>query len=119
VLEEEDVKVIFQRLQEGEKGAAIARDFAISQQSISAIKTGKSWGHVTGLGDPPDPRSRIVNSKLTEEQVLDIDSRLKAGEPIKTIAARYGVCYGTVREIKLGLSWAWLTGRQQEGNTND
>lgn len=48
VLTREDVEVINLRLQEGEKGAVIARDFAVSQQSISAIKTGESWGWLTG-----------------------------------------------------------------------
>lgn len=119
VLDEEDVMVIFQRLQDGERGAVIARDFAISQQSVSAIKTGKVWGHVTGLGEPLDPRSRITNSKLTEADVLVIDSRLRAGESVTPIAADYGVCYQTVRDIKLGISWAWLTGRDQEGSTNE
>lgn len=48
VLTAEDVLVINERLQEGEKGAVIARDFAISQQSVSSIKTGETWNWLTG-----------------------------------------------------------------------
>lgn len=48
VLTPEDVEVINERLQRGEKGAVIARDFAVSQQSISAIKTGDAWNWLTG-----------------------------------------------------------------------
>lgn len=48
VLTAEDVEVINERLQNGEKGAAIARDFAVSQQSISSIKTGETWNWLTG-----------------------------------------------------------------------
>ena len=51
VLEPEDVLVINERLQRGEMGAVIARDFAVAQQSVSAIKTGKTWGRVTGNGN--------------------------------------------------------------------
>lgn len=48
VLTREDVEIINERLKNGEQGAVIARDFAVSQQSVSAIKTGATWSHVTG-----------------------------------------------------------------------
>ena len=70
VLEAEDVEVIYSRLCNGDRGARIAEDFAISQQSVSAIKCGKSWGHVTGLGEPLNPRNRVTRAILTEIQVL-------------------------------------------------
>lgn len=48
MLTPEDVRIINERLQQGEKGAVIARDFAVSQQSVSAIKTGETWNWLTG-----------------------------------------------------------------------
>lgn len=115
VLEAEDVEVIYARLLKGERGARIAQDFAISQQSVSAIKCGKAWGHVTGLGEPLDPRAHITRAILTEEQVLEIDAALKAGTATqRELAQRYGVSDSTIFGIKTGQAWQWLTGNGKE-----
>lgn len=115
VLEHEDVEVIWERLCAGERGARIARDFATSQQSISAIKCGKAWGHVTGLGEPLDPRNRVTRAILSEEQVLEIDGALKAGTATqRELARRYGVSDATIFGIKTGQTWQWLTGNGKE-----
>lgn len=106
----EDVKAIYDRLQAGHKGAAIARDFAVSQQAVSAIRTGTSWGHVTGLR-PGDPRAHTHRGTLTRDQVLDVDAALRAGMPVAELARMFGVTYQTIYAIRLGTSWSWLTGR--------
>ena len=106
----EDVEIIYSRLQNGDKGAAIARDFAVSQQSISAIRTGENWGHVTGL-KPGDPRAHTNRGTLTRDQVLAVDRLLKEGVEVGVLARSYGVTYQTIYAIRLGTSWAWLTGR--------
>lgn len=49
VLIEEDVLDILRRLEAGEPGARIARYYGVSQQSVSAIKCGATWAHVTGI----------------------------------------------------------------------
>ena len=46
-------------------------------------------------------------AKLTEDQVLDI---VKDDRPYTAIAKEYGVDHTSVRNIKLGKSWAHLTG---------
>lgn len=50
--------------------------------------------------------SRNGRSRLSEDQVKHIyaDSR-----PSKIVAADYRITAGTVRDIKRGASWAWLT----------
>jgi hypothetical protein len=49
-------------------------------------------------------------SKLTEQKVLEIVSALKAGEMIKSLAARYGVSTKAISSIKSGETWHHLTG---------
>lgn len=45
-LHESDVIAIKIRLASGEGGSAIARDYGISKDAISNIKTGKTWRHL-------------------------------------------------------------------------
>ena len=50
-LTEEDIPVIRQRLKNGEVQRIIALDYGVHQVTISRIKTGKDWSHVTDGGD--------------------------------------------------------------------
>jgi hypothetical protein len=50
--------------------------------------------------------------KLTTEQVVVIFARLNAGERPYQLGPEYEVSPATIRDIKFGLSWAWLTGMQ-------
>ena len=38
--------IIKQRLCDGDRGAAIARDFDVSRKLITEIKSGRAWRHV-------------------------------------------------------------------------
>ena len=109
LLTEEDVEIIFDRLREGERGTSIARDFAVSQQTISSIATGRTWGHVTGL-KPREPRPRMVTkAKLTEEQVKEIRRELQengAHGRQRVLALKYGVSDTTIHAIKTGKTWS-------------
>ena len=40
------IEKIFKRANEGEKQAALAMEFGVNQQTISAIKLGKRWKHL-------------------------------------------------------------------------
>lgn len=110
VLTVEDVVVIHERLAKGHKGADIARDFAVSQQSVSAIRTGESWGSVTGKSQG-DPKPRSDRGVLGRADVLAVDALLKEDVPVGAIARSFGVSYQTIYAIRMGTSWAWLTGR--------
>lgn len=110
VLIPEDVLAILGRLAAGHSGVEIARDFGISQQTVSSIKTGEAWGDVTGL--KPDHRVGHQNrGKLTREEVLAIDAGLREGIRPTELARRYGVAHNTIYQLRLGQTWAWLTGR--------
>lgn len=45
-LTESDVKEIRQRIAQGETGASLAREYAVSPSVISEIKTRKAWPHI-------------------------------------------------------------------------
>lgn len=54
------------------------------------------------------------SSILTESQAKEIIIRLHQGESQKTIAGDYPVSRSTIRNIKLGLSWAYLSKQLKE-----
>lgn len=48
-------------------------------------------------------------SKLTNEKVLDIKSRINNGESRRKLAKEYDVAYSTTTRIANGTVWGWLT----------
>lgn len=108
-LEEEDVLAIFDRIQAGDKNVDIAQDFAVSEQTISGIRTGQTWSRVTGV--KYEPRKRAPRNVLSEEQVLEVDAELKRGVMVKELAQRYSVTRSVIYNIAIGKTWGRLTGR--------
>jgi hypothetical protein len=54
---------------------------------------------------------RQGGARLTEAQVREIRALLAKGSLYRwQIAKRFGVCEGTISDIKLGKTWAWLAG---------
>ncbi len=51
---------------------------------------------------------RNSKSKLTEQQVNTIKHRLDCHETVTALAQEYGVVYGTIRFIELGITWSHL-----------
>lgn len=47
-------------------------------------------------------------ARLSAGQVSAIRARIRAGDLLKDIAARYGVSWQAISSIKVGKSWAWL-----------
>lgn len=54
---------------------------------------------------------RLSYSKLSESEVLEINSMLLLGVKNVEIAKKFGVRHSTISAIKKGDNWAWLTGR--------
>lgn len=110
ILTAEDVLTIQARLDAGESGSSIARDFGVSPQAVSSIKTGECWGTVTGKS-ARIPGEHANRGKLSREDVLAIDAGLRAGVPAAQLARDFGIAPSTVYLLRLGKTWAWLTGR--------
>jgi len=106
VLSRDQVLDIYERILDGEAGPSIADDYGISQQSVSAIGTGRNWSSVTGASFNPGPRS-----PLTDDQVLEIDGLLRDGYSVRDLAGMYGASFNTIREIRSGRRWFNVTGR--------
>lgn len=47
ILNEKEVKEILVRLRNGESNVSIAKDYAVSDKTVSNIKHGRKWKHVT------------------------------------------------------------------------
>lgn len=89
----------------------IARLFGVGGSSVCNIKNLVEWGWL-----PVDPGLGIFNAqngdriwgenhycaKLDEDKVLHIR---RSGEPIQTLADRYGVAYNTVHSALIGKTW--------------
>lgn len=66
---------------------------------------GRNW---TPLGRHINVGSAHPLAKLTDDQVLDIRSRLAAGESPGHLAAAFGVHYNTINRISRGSHWRHL-----------
>lgn len=109
VLTPEDVLDIYQRAQAGENQFDIARDHVISQATVSAIKRGYYWSHVTG-----HDRTRAYSPG--QARVLGIYSAYwNEKAPVSEIAARFGVTRSAVYKIRNGRTGAKLTGHPHQG----
>lgn len=107
-LTDDDVMVIIDEIRKGGRGvqAQLAIDYAVTQQTISEIATGKSWSRVTGI-----TWVKYSHAKITSETVLQIDAALRAGLSNLEISERFSLPAGTVSQIKNGKRWASVTGR--------
>lgn len=59
----------------------------------------------------------VVGAVLTEQRVLEIFHRVRAGETHRAIAFEYGVGKTTVSKIASGQCWGWLTHRSGSDQT--
>jgi hypothetical protein len=104
VLTPEDALDIYERVCAGEKQSDIARDHVISQATVSGIKRGYHWNHVTGL-----PRSRPLTER--QQRTLEIYSAYWEQKlPPAQIAATFGLTKTSVYNILKGRTGARLTG---------
>lgn len=98
------------------EGVAFADMMAHFSLPLSAIKEyciGRSFGHLYGDGKHPTlaqmkveaAKRRRNNAKITQEDATAIRAALAAGESGRSIAARYGIHFATVSDIKRGKIW--------------
>jgi transcriptional regulator with XRE-family HTH domain len=100
----EEVLDIYQRCKSGEKQGNIAREYVVSQATVSGIKRGYYWNDVTG-----EPRRR----KLSPNQQRNLAIYQAYWEDklsVKEIAARFGVSKSAVYDIRNGTTAPHVTG---------
>jgi len=102
----DQVREIDRRLLAGEAHKTMAREYGVAESTISAIRRGTSWAHITRR------KTSTTISRLTEAQARDIDRRLRAGERQGDIAKHHGIAQSTVSAIAVGVSWRRATGRK-------
>jgi group I intron endonuclease len=112
ILNEDSVRDIVLMSNDGMNAMAIGRRLGINHSTVMDVLDRRTWNHVTSGLDikKTSPKgSGHPNSKLTENQVLEIKQRIKNGETQKNIAKDYGISDRTVGNIKRGESWSHLT----------
>ena len=104
ILTREDVLDIYERAHSGESQTEIAKDYAVSQATVSGIKLGSYHNETTG---------HARNRRLTprQERMLDIYSAYWDDKlPVKEIAEKFGVSQGAVYDIRNGSTGRQITG---------
>lgn len=73
------------------------------------------WIDISSLYDfsEYDVRANLTNSKLTEDEVKHIWSRLSNGESISSLSKEYNVSKSAISAIKTGKRWADVTGAKK------
>lgn len=81
--------------------AAIGRRFGVGAGHVKQIKDRSRWQHLSALDIRRNGRGRFA--KLSPDAVREIAA---SNEPTAVIAARFGVCRQTVRNIKRGITYS-------------
>lgn len=88
----------------------ISEEMGVSRRVVQRIKSGESWGHLTGVVPSPGKTERRfvrgdahASAKLDENNIRAIRSD---GRPQRDIAADYGIGQATIWAIKNRKTWA-------------
>ena len=85
--------------------------FNINHSVVQDVLDRRTWCYLTEnliITKPSQKGSGHPNSKLNEQQVLEIKKRLLNGEKQKSIGNDFGVPQQTISDIKNGRSWRHL-----------
>ena len=109
-LTKDDVKIIKERLRDGELQSNLCREYKVSGTAIASISSGESWSHIKVRGFQPGENGvkcgeKNPSAKLNEYQVIEIKRRLTRQKNLKIIARDYNVSAATIYDIKVGRSW--------------
>lgn len=98
LLNEDDVAIIYKRLQAGEKSKDLAKEFGVERTAISKIKRKELWKHVTDSLD--DIYIKPKSQKMDEIVVHEICKRLVDNILPTPIAKELNVPVDLVYDIK-------------------
>lgn len=95
-------KVVLAIFESKEPSIDLSKKLWIPESTISGIRIGKTWGHLTGKG-------LIVKKRnISEKYVLDIFNSNKSN---KELATEYNVDQSTISAIKIGRNFGDITGK--------
>ena len=107
LLNEKDVHFICRCLEEGMGCTEISRNFGYSSDSIYQIKRGDNWKEIACKYNFNKPKK--YNSKLTEDQVIEICNKLNEGYDSSQVARLLGFSYDVVNKIRTRKNWTKIT----------
>lgn len=96
----------------GKNACVIGKYFNINHSVVQDVLDRRTWCYLTEnliITKPSQKGSGHPNSKLNEQQVLEIKKRLLNGEKQKSIGNDFGVPQQTISDIKNGRSWRHLS----------
>lgn len=94
-------KQVLEIFESNENNSVLADKFSVSKDTISGIKRGKSWRHITGI-----KRIKTKNI-LKKDQILMIINTNSSNEEL---AKRFGVQPKCIKSIREGKRWTSITG---------
>lgn len=106
VLTVEQVLDLVQRRRAGESRANVAARFGVTEENVSHIMLGRSWGSITGI--PPAPVEPRIT--LNAESAQEVVALCRAKVPRREVARRAGVSLSAVKAIMSGRAWSEATG---------
>lgn len=104
-----DVLAIMEKIKLGESIIEIAKEYGVSFQNVSMIKTGKTWSHLTGGAIEVNGRQCIKGagnpSSVSRDKAMQALKMLNNGDSVKDVVCATGLGKTTVTHIKMGRHW--------------
>lgn len=114
ILSDLDVKDVCERIVSGEKLKDIAILYNVRSGTISAIKSGKRWTHITSKYV-----ERMMNPCLSELQSIEICQFIEQGLTYVEISQRMNVTYDKVKKAGKGKRFAQSTAKYKKRETRN
>lgn len=102
-LTEEQAKQALLLLSENVSSAEIGRLFNVTRATISKLKKGITWKHLSR--DGLNMNTKAYAKKLRSEDVIEIKKLIKDGTCDRTIADIFNVAPGTINQIRHNKTW--------------
>lgn len=107
ILTDDQVKEIISRYINGEKSAALAKEYGV--KSVNDYLCGKAYAHIFENSEALQ-KAKLLNkqsaAKINQQTADEIRRKLQNGELGKDLAKEYGIHKATVSDIKLNKIWA-------------
>ena len=120
----DEARAIAECIAEGERHTEVARRFAVSVETVGAIKSGKRWASAIDTRLRARMQAASTTTALNAASAKQVIAALEAGRSGRSIAEEFGISQSMVSAIKHGNAWsaldpdlpARLSQRPQEGH---